>query len=384
MKNKKRLVILIALCIAVGAAAAAFFCLAGDSIAPGKTDAPPASKDLRAETVAAAVETVTRFYDAVGTVEPRSKARVSSRIPAQVAAVEVDAGDRVEKGKILVSLDDRQMQARLAQARQSENTALARKEEARQRVDAANAAFTEAKSAYKRVKNFYAEKAATEEDLEQARSRFLQSKAALNRSKESFTAASAGADMAKDAIREAEIALSYTKIEAPASGKVLKRLVDPGDMAMPGKPLLLLRTSGGLRLEAHVRESLIDKVEPGAVLSADLQTLDRTVRAKVEELIPYADPQTRSFLVKARLPEIPGLYPGMYGKLLIPYMQSDVVLIPERAVYRVGQLELVLTKTPEGFKRRYIKTGNTYGDKLEVLAGLKGSETVKLRGPEND
>ncbi len=384
MKNKIRIVVVLVLCIAAGAAAAVFFCLAGGSIAPGKTDAPPAAKDSGAETAAARVETVTRFYDAVGTVQPRSKARVSSRIPAQVTAVEVTSGDRVKKGELLVRLDDREMQARLAQARQSVNSAIARKEEARQAVNAAEAALAEAKSAYKRIKGFYAEEAATEEDLEQTRSRFLQSKAALKRSREGLSAACAGVSMAQESVQEAEIALSYTRIEAPADGEVLKRLVDPGDLAMPGKPLLLLRTSGGLRLEAHVRESLIQKVEPGAVLSAKLHTLGRTVQATVEELIPYADPRTRTFLVKARLPEVSGLYPGMYGKLLIPYTQSDMVLIPRAAVSHVGQLELVMIKTPEGFKRRYIKTGNPYGDKIEVLSGLNGSETLKLPGPKND
>ncbi|HMA67048.1 MAG TPA: biotin/lipoyl-binding protein, partial [Desulfosalsimonadaceae bacterium] len=169
MKNKIRIVVVLVLCIAAGAAAAVFFCLAGGSIAPGKTDAPPAAKDSGAETAAARVETVTRFYDAVGTVQPRSKARVSSRIPAQVTAVEVTSGDRIKKGELLVRLDNREMQARLAQARQSVNSAIARKEEARQAVNAAEAALAEAKSAYKRIKGFYAEEAATEEDLEQTR-----------------------------------------------------------------------------------------------------------------------------------------------------------------------------------------------------------------------
>lgn len=205
----------------------------------------------------------------------------------------------------------------------------------------------------------------------------------MKRSEDVFSETLAGVRMAEELIAEAQITLSYTEITAPSDGEVLKRLVDPGDLAMPGKPLLLLRTAGGLRLEAHVRESIVDKIHPGSTLPAELPTLQQTVDSQVAELIPYADARTRTFLVKAALPDIPGLYPGMYGKLRIPYMEIDIVLIPEKTIDRVGQLELVIVKTPDGWKRRYIKTGNRYGEKVEVLSGLLGHETLKVMEPGN-
>ncbi len=66
----------------------------------------------------------------------------------------------------------------------------------------------------------------------------------------------------------------------------------------------------------------------------------------VEEIIPYADPQTRTFLVKAALPFINGLYPGMFGKLRIPVLTEKVVVIPANALRKVGQLELVRAQDP--------------------------------------
>ncbi|MBS3757130.1 MAG: efflux RND transporter periplasmic adaptor subunit [Desulfobacterales bacterium] len=383
MRNKKRVLLPLLVCLVIGTALLVLWFFSRDEISPGMLgpDTPPAAQG--AETVKAELETVTEWYGAVGTVQPRTQARIEAQVSGQVMAVRVNAGDRVKKGQPLVSLDGRQLKARYSQAAQSLKTAVSQKEQARQAINAAEAAFAEAKSAYHRIKKFFDADAATEQDLEQARSRYLQARAALKRARNGLSGASAGVRMAEEMVQEAKIGLGYTEIKAPAKGEVLKRLVDPGDLAMPGKPLLLLKTAGGLQLESYVRESLIQRVKPGARLRVELTTLQQTVDSRVEELIPYADPQTRTFLVKSSLPNTAGLYPGMYGKLLIPYKQVELVLIPRSAIDEVGQLELVMVKTADGWKRRYIKTGSIYGEKIEVLSGLSGGEILKLKGSAN-
>jgi HlyD family secretion protein len=290
----------------------------------------------------------------------------------------------VTKDQLLVRLDGRQIQARLSQAGQSLKTAVSQKEQARQSVHAAEAVFAEATSAYNRIKGFFDADAATEQDLEQVRSAYQQAKAALKRAQDGVAGTLAGVRMAEEMVSEAQIALGYTRIKAPSDGSILQRLIDPGDLAMPGKPLLLIRTAGGLRLEAHVREGLIHAVHPGSVFPVELVTLEQTVDAEVNEVIPYADPQTRTFLVKAVLPDLAGLYPGMYGKLHIPLQDMDLVLIPHQTIARVGQLEMVSVKTDSGWQRRYIKTGNRYKGKIEVLSGLSGGEILKVKEPGND
>lgn len=381
MKNKKRIIVPLIVCLVIGAAIFLVWSFSRDDISPGMTAPEKRPSESKADTVAAQLETVTEWYEAVGTVKPRSKARIEARISGTVTDVRVNAGDKVAKGDLLLSLDGRQMRAQLAQAAQSLKSAASQKKQAQETINSAEAAFAEAESAYNRTRKFFDAEAATEQDLEQARSRYLQAKAALKRAEDALAGAFAGVRMVEEVVREAKIGLSYTKINAPTDGKVLKRFVDPGDMAMPGKPLLLLKTPGGLRLEAYVRESLVRKVHPGKTLRVELSTLQKTVDSQVEELIPYADPQTRTFLVKSRLPDIPGLYPGMYGKLRIPYKQVELVLIPRTAVYEVGQLELVMVKSADGWGRRYIKTGNIYGNRVEVLSGLSGDETLKIKEP---
>ncbi len=330
------------------------------------------------DTVQAQKETVVDWYEAVGTVRPHTEARIEARITAQVMDVKVRPGARVEKGELLVSLDSRQFQSRLDQAGQGLKSARAGKKQAAQAVASAEAAFSRAQAQYKRIRTYFNSQAATEQQLEEAKAAYLQAKAELRRSREALEGTQAGIEQAQEMVKEAEIALGYTRIQAPAAGEVLQRLVDPGDLALPGKPLLILQTQGSLLLEAYVREGLIGKVRTGMKLEVALKTLDKTTQGTVEEIVPYADPQTRTFLVKAALPPMKGLYPGMFGKLRIPVQESRVVMIPQEAVRKVGQLELVSVKTNGDWQTRFIKTGRALGEKVEVLSGLNGGETLAL------
>lgn len=382
MEKKKKIFLLSSIGIALAAVILWLWFFSADKVGPGTVE--PEKKPISSEavTVRAEITTVTQWYNAVGTVVPKIQARIEPQVAAQVMEVLVQAGDPVEKGDLLVRLEDDRFNAKLSQARQSLQAAISQRDMAGQRVHAAEAAFAEADSSYKRIVNFYDAQAATEQELEQARSRFLQAQAARQRAKDGLSGAAAGIRLAEEMVHEASIALSYTHIVAPAKGMVLKRLVDPGDMASPGKPLLILREAGGLQLEANVRESLINSVRPGDLRKVQLSTLNKTVEATIDEIVPFIDPLTRTFLVKAGLPEAAGVYSGMYGKLLIPYAEVPVILIPYQAVRRVGQLELVMVKGTDGWQERSIKTGNMYDGKIEILSGLSGNETVLVEEPE--
>ena len=352
------------------------------------------------ETVKSSIKTVEETYTAVGTVKPKSETMIESQVSAQVQKVHFQPGDSVNKGDLLITLDDRQASSRRESATAALNAARAGREQAMQGVTAAEAAYKEARLQYNRISGYYKAQAATKQELEMAESNYVQAKAALKRAKDSLSASEAGIKQAMGILSETHVGLEFAKIIAPATGEIIKRMVEPGDLAMPGKPLIALRTEAGFRVEAHVREGLIGKVKIGMTLKAEITTLGITCDAQVEEIIPYADPSTRTFLVKASLPkDVEGIYPGMYGKLLIPESTHDVVLLPAQAVITKGQLELVMVQTGKeqdkngtdqskadsnnngnGWQLRYIKTGKHLGDMVEVLSGLKGGEIVGIGG----
>jgi len=371
--------------------------LTQDSSAQSRENYTPVEK------VKASLKIIEETYTAVGTVKPRSETVIEAQVSAQVQKVYVQSGDRVNKGDLLITLDDRQAASRRDGAAAALNAAKSGREQAMQSVNAAEAAHKEAKLQYDRINSYYRAQAATKQELEMAESGYVQAKAALKRTKDALSASEAGINQAMGIVSETHVGLEFSRITAPTTGEVIKRMVEPGDLALPGKPLISLRTETGFRIEANVREGLIGKIKPGMVLKAEITTLGITCNTEVEEIIPYADPETRTFLVKAALPDaIDGIYSGMYGKLLIPEATEEVVLIPSKAVIITGQLELVMVKVDgnqsnesqtdvslnnqkaqddqERWQLRYIKTGKQSGDMVEVLSGLTGDETVGVGG----
>ena len=95
-------------------------------------------------------------------------------------------------------------------------------------------------------------------------------------------------------------------------------------------------------------ERLVGRVMPGQKLTVELPAQDKKLCARVEQIVPWADPATRTFLVKAILPKAPELFAGMYGRLLIPVGKRQAILIPAQAIQMVGQLEMV-TLSRTGF-----------------------------------
>jgi multidrug efflux pump subunit AcrA (membrane-fusion protein) len=147
---------------------------------------------------------------------------------------------------------------------------------------------------------------------------------------------------------------------------------------------MVLQTKEALRLEALVREGLIRKMNPGRSFEVYINALDRSMEGKVEEVIPSADPKTRTFLVKLSLPPQNDLFPGMFGRLLIPIMEKDVVVAPYSAIRRIGQLEVVTVKENGEWKEIFVKTGRRLSaEKVEVLSGLMGDEILAISGGQD-
>ncbi|WP_421899975.1 efflux RND transporter periplasmic adaptor subunit [Maridesulfovibrio sp.] len=329
-----------------------------------------------AVTAVAELVNVPVVYEAVGTVRPETEASIEAQVTGKVLKVMVRSGQKVRKGDKLIVLDDREFKTRLESAEQGLKSAEASERQAREAINAAKAESGTATATWKRMKKLFADKVATQDELDRVEAAYLKAKAALAQAGDGLDAASAGVRQARKGVEAARINLDYTTITAPADGEVAKRMVEPGDLAFPGKPLMLIQTGGTLRLEALVREGVIGQVRIGQKLGVDIQAFGEQTEAIVEEVVPSADPLTRTFLVKVGLDPLPGLYPGMFGRLLIPVGEKQTVLLPAKAVTRVGQLETVLVKLVETWEPVYVRSGSSHGDKLEILSGLSGNETV--------
>ncbi len=284
-----------------------------------------------------------------GTVQATDATLIGSRIIASVVRVNVRAGARVTQGDLLVELDDQALQAVLAQRRQD--------------VTGAAAAFEEARLARDRANSLIGKGSI--------------SQAALDKATADFRVAQANAERANRAVAEAEAAVGYTKIRAPMTGTIVERFIEPGDTATPGRTLLRLYNPGRLRVEATLRESLVRQVGTGDTVTAQIDALGVSVIAAVEEIVPAADPGSRTFTLKALLPQVEGLFPGMFARLMIPLGTQVQLRIPLAAVQRAGQLDFVYVRTPAGDERRFVRIGKPESDGTVIVrSGIVSNESV--------
>lgn len=322
-------------------------------IQPGKAAVPerPAA-GLATQTVE--FKTIPAVDEAVGTVRAEHIATVASRVVAGILKMSAAAGQRVTEGELLAELDDRDLRARLEQAREA--------------VRAAEAAVAQAQSNYKRDRPLFDQQVISAYDFEHTQTNLKAAEANLNR--------------LRGAEQEAEVNLSYAVIRSPFDGVVVDKLADAGDLAAPGKPLLTMYQEGRLWLEASVPEGQLARVLPGQSYTVRIDARERAMRGQAVEIVPSSDPATRTVLARIRLGDTRDLLPGMFGRLLIPAPPQQVLVVPAESVIRVGQLTMVDVVRQGRVERRSVQLGGAAGGQYEVLSGLAAGDNVVVPGGE--
>jgi RND family efflux transporter MFP subunit len=316
------------------------------TVGPNRLSA--AGRDLAPVKRSRVEETIT----AVGSVQPRRKADIASQIIAAVMEVKVQPGDRVKPGDVLIVLDDREL--------------LAQHGEALAAVSAAEVDVSVRQRDYDRIM-MVATNAISREEKDRITGAYNLSQALLKRSRQ---------QVARIAVQ-----LTYTRIKAASPGVVADRFADPGDLAVPGKPLLAIQDTRELELHASVPESQALHVSVGQKLPLRIDAANLTGVGTVREVVPLAQQASRSVLAKVSLPMDASalVYAGMFGRVTLPVGQSSRLLIPQAAVKQVGQLELVEVAGADGtLERRFVRTGRTFDGNVEVLSGLSEEEKVAL------
>jgi RND family efflux transporter MFP subunit len=192
-------------------------------------------------------------------------------------------------------------------------------------------------------------------------------------------AATAQLAAAEQGIKQTEAGLSYATINAPIDGIVAERMADPGDLGNPASMIMRIFDPSSLMLEVAVRESLVSEVKIGALVKYEVPALKRSYEGTVKEIVPSVDPQTRTFLVKICIDKSEGLMPGMFGTITVPLKtERKVILVPEKAIIKTGQLESVVEILNGKLLRRQIRSIKVENDLREVVSGLSEGQKIKL------
>jgi len=363
----------------LAAALAVTACGGGHAGQAGEASGPPV--DVQVQGVSA--REVSRPFETGGSVRARTTATLVSRIVAEVREITVRPGDRVRAGQVLIRLDGRDLQANQARAQAA---AAAAEEAVRAATTArggAEAGLALAEATHRRIAELRAKNSATAHELDQAVSALRAAEAQAQGAKAGIAQAEAGAEAARAGLRAATIAASWASITAPFDGVVTEKMVEPGNMASPGVPLMTVEDTRGFRLEVRVDESRIGQIdtEKPVEVVLDLPSAD-ALSGRVAEVSRAASPGSHAYLVKIALPDDGRLRSGMFGRARFLGPAREALVVPEAALVRRGQLNSVFVVGSDNRARlRMVNAGWAAGGQVEIAAGLDAGESVVVNPP---
>lgn len=291
------------------------------------------------------------FLAVSGKIQSEKSATLSTRMMGFVNNVSVNVGDKVSKGQLLISINNTDLQAKKAQVTAS--------------ITEAKVAFVNAEKNYNRYKSLFADKSASQKELDDITANYQMAKARL--------------EAANQLKNEVDAQFAYSNITAPFSGIVTSRMIEKGNMANPGQPLISIESPGDFEVMAMVPESEITTIKKGISVDVVVKSINQTLKGIVKEVSTSSKNTGGQFLVKIDLADSnAAILSGMFATVQFPMAKNtktNSVLIPFEALISNGQLSGVYTVSQSNTAMlRWLTLGKTYGNQVEILSGLNADE----------
>ena len=278
---------------------------------------------------------------AVGNLEAEASATLRAEVPGQILAVHFEEGQPLTKGSPLYSIEATVLEAEVNEAR-------------------ANADRSE--SALKRAQELFEKQLISGTDYDAARANY-------------------NVDVAR--LRSSQAKLSKTVIRAPFDGFVGIRRINVGDYATIGQELVDVVTLDPLRVAFSVPETLLPKVQPGQPIAVTVDAYaGETFTGKITAVAPQTDIEGHSLEVRASLPNKElKLRPGLFVRIDVSLgLKQDAIVIPEQAIWPVGQNKIVYVVEDGKAYQRVVVIGERKPGAVEITNGLSVGEVIVTAG----
>lgn len=272
----------------------------------------------------------------VGTLQAVHRATIAAKLTGTIEKMPVVLGSTVKKGDLLVQISAGEIEARLAQAK---------------------AQLAQTQRNLDREKKLLAKRATTAETVKNLED---------------------GKRIAEAAVREAQTMQDYVTVRAPFEGVITEKQAHVGDLATPGAPLIKVENIGALQVVTAVPEAQLLQIKAGDKLHVHIPAAELTTEGIVAEIAPAADPLSRTAPVKLNLPPSENLRPGQFARVSLPGKSRPSLYVPDLAVQRFGQMEIVFVVENGHAQLRLVKSGSRVDGMLEILSGLEEGETVVI------
>lgn len=286
---------------------------------------------------------------ASGTIIAEQQAQIASRLTGFIRDINVQEGQNVVAGQRLFTVDPADIQGQVTQAQSG--------------LAQAEATLADAKNDYQRFGTLYKEEAIPKQQWDKVR---LQHDVA----RQQVAAARAG-------LATAAAQMRYATLTAPFSGIITQKLANVGDLATPGRPVLVIENQSRLQVQTGVSSDVFARLKQGESVSIQVNGADTAITGKIARLVPTADPITRTYLVKIDLPPGPQLQSGMYVLVAFATGERASVRVPQSAVLdRAGITGVFVLDAQNTAHYRMVRVGDSRDGQVEIQAGLTAGERI--------
>jgi RND family efflux transporter MFP subunit len=292
------------------------------------------------------------FLTASGKIEAVKSANLSTRIMGFVDKIHVNVGDKVKKGQLLLSINNADLEAKLARVNAN--------------ITEAKAAYNNSEKDYNRFTLLFSDNSVSQKELDDITAHYNMAKARL--------------EAANQMKNEVNAQFSYVNIRSPFKGVITNKFIDAGNMANPGVPLLEVESPENFQIIAMIPESEISQIKKDTQVNVHIKSLNENLNGKVVEVSTSAKNTGGQYLVKVALQKTDiKILSGMFVSVQFPVEKtktsSNIVLVSVDALIHKGQLTGIYTVSQNNKALlRWLRLGRTFGDKVEVLSGLSEGE----------
>ena len=303
-------------------------------------------------------KTVKPYIETVGTLKPYEEIVISPEVDGIVGSVGFDNGKIVKKGEVLAQIKDTDYKLDLMRAEAG--------------LRQAEASLENTKTEYQRKQSLLKEELVTRQQFDDVSTRLVIARNDF--------------DKAKATLELARERLAKTRIICPVNGSIKEKRVNAGDFARASVPIAIIILVDPLKLSFSVSENDVSRVKNGqnVVFTVDAFR-DREFSGKVNTIFPSLDDRTRTLTVEALVPNSDGdLKAGFFAKVrMYTGIEKEAVLIPTTAIVYDESKSKVFILGDNVAHEKLVKTGDTYGDMIEVIEGLSGGERLIVTGQNN-
>ena len=279
-------------------------------------------------------------HERTGSLKYRKLAHIHNQIEGQIMRFPWFEGDRVKQGEVLVTLDDRLLQAE--QAKTSANVRQAQQD-------------------LERIQKLEQKKVASEDEV-------LRAKTAL--------------DVARAEQQILATRIGYTEIRAPFDAVITQRLAEPGDVKPRHSHLLTLAAPASMIAEVSVSELLLPQLALADPVTIRVDAIGPArYQGSISRIHPQLDSQSRQGLVEIRFDEPPpSLQAGQFARVTFSSGKTEKLMLPFTALHRDRRGEYVYVLENGRAKHRPVRSGMRIKQEVEILDGLEQGQQGIVRG----